>query len=621
MGSKEVQENNMESQGLCMDGSVDLRGRPVPRSSTGRWKACSFLVGYEVFERMAFYGIASNLVNYLTSKLHEGTVTSTTNVNNWSGAVWITPILGAYIADTHWGRYWTFTVFSSIYIVGMIILTLAVSLPSLRPPPCPRHATVCEKPSTFQIGIFYFALYMLALGTGGTKPNISTIGADQFDEFDPKERVQKVSFFNWWMFSVFVGSLFAQTFLIYIQQRVGFAVGYAIPTLGLIISVIIFLVGTPFYRHKVQNGNPFGRIARVLVAAVRKWRVKVPSDPSELYELEPKVYVAKGRFPISRTPYLRFLDKAATKDEGSGTSGWRLCPVTQVEETKLMIKMLPVWAAMFIPSAILAQVNTLFIKQGNTLKRHMGPHFEIPSGCLTAFVTMAMLISIGIYEKVLVRFFRSFTGNPRGITLLQRLGIGMVIQVILMVVASITEFERIKVVKANGLEGDAKAIAPLTVFVLLPQFILMGVADAFLAGTIEFFYDQAPESMQSLGTALFTSNLGVGNFVSSSLLTTVTTVTGKNGHNSWVLDNLNASRLYYYYALFAVLSILNFIIFLVISRFYVYKRETNEAFGNSQRASSVECVGLNVNFKAREDEKDVAKIDSTRDMDVHLLST
>lgn len=72
--------------------------------------------GYEVFERMAFYGIGSNLVTYLTGKLHEGTVASANNVTNWGGTVWLMPILGAYIADAHLGRYWTFVISSAIYL-------------------------------------------------------------------------------------------------------------------------------------------------------------------------------------------------------------------------------------------------------------------------------------------------------------------------------------------------------------------------------------------------------------------------------------------------------------------------------------------------------------------------
>lgn len=71
---------------------------------------------YEVFERMAYYGISSNLVLYLTTKLHQGVVPSANNVTNWVGTVWMTPIIGAYIADTHLGRYRTFMVASVIYL-------------------------------------------------------------------------------------------------------------------------------------------------------------------------------------------------------------------------------------------------------------------------------------------------------------------------------------------------------------------------------------------------------------------------------------------------------------------------------------------------------------------------
>ncbi|KAF6138187.1 hypothetical protein GIB67_011027, partial [Kingdonia uniflora] len=98
------------------DGTVDLQRQPVLVSKTGKWKACVFLLCYEAFERMAFFGIASNLVTYLTTQLREDTVSSVKNVNNWSGSVWLTPIFGAYVADTYFGRFWTFTASAVVYI-------------------------------------------------------------------------------------------------------------------------------------------------------------------------------------------------------------------------------------------------------------------------------------------------------------------------------------------------------------------------------------------------------------------------------------------------------------------------------------------------------------------------
>lgn len=557
------------------DGTVDLKGNPVRRSKRGGWTACSFVVVYEVFERMAYYGISSNLVLYLTRRLHQGTVKSANNVTNWVGTVWMTPILGAYVADAHLGRYWTFVIASIIYISGMSLLTLSVSLPGLKPQTC-HQANVedCKEVSTLQLAVFFGALYTLAVGTGGTKPNISTIGADQFDDFHPKEKAQKLSFFNWWMFSIFFGTLFANTVLVYIQDNVGWALGYGLPTTGLVISVLIFLAGTPFYRHKLPVESPFSRMAMVIVATIRKWKVPLPSDPKELYELDPEEYARKGKFRIDSTPTLRFLNKAAVKT--GSMDPWMLCSVTQVEETKQILRMIPILIATFVPSTMVAQINTLFVKQGTTLERQMGS-FKIPPASLTGFVTISMLVSVVLYDRFFVPIMQKLTKNPRGITLLQRMGIGLVLHIIIMIIASLIEWHRLSVAREHGLVENGGQL-PLTIFILLPQLVLMGTADAFIdVAKIEFFYDQAPESMKSLGTSYSTTSLGIGNFLSSFLLSTVSHITRKHGHQGWILNNLNKSHLDYYYAFFVILNILNFIFFLVVIKFYVYKAEVSDS--------------------------------------------
>ncbi|KAF4371329.1 hypothetical protein G4B88_003799 [Cannabis sativa] len=392
------------------DGTVDLKGNPILRSKRGGWKACSFVV-----------------------------VTASNNVTNWIGAIWLTPILGAYIADAHLGRYPTFIISSSIYFT---------------------------KASTLQLAVFYGALYTLALGTGGTKPNISTIGADQFDDFHPKEKKQKLSFFNWWMFSIFFGTFFANTVLVWLQDNIGWTLGYALPTLGLAISIGIFLSGTPFYRHKVPTGSPFVKMAQVIIAAMRKWKVPIPHDLNELYELDLEVYEKKGKYRIDPTPSL----------------------------------------------------------------------------------------SVVLYDWYFVKIIQKWTKNPRGITLLQRMGIGMIFHIILMSTASLIERHRLSVAREYGVVENGGQV-PLSIFILLPQFVLMGIADAFLeVAKIEFFYDQAPENMKSLGTSYAMTTLGVGSFLSSFLLSTVSNITKRNGHHGWILNNLNDSHLDYYYAFFAMLS-------------------------------------------------------------------
>ena len=189
---------------------------------------------------------------------------------------------------------------------GMSLLTLAVSMPSLKPPPCLEpNIEHCKPASKLHLAVFFTALYTLALGTGGTKPNISTIGADQFDDFHPEEKAQKLSFFNWWMFSIFFGTLFATTTLVYIQDNVGWSLGYGIPTVGLAIAILIFAAGTPLYRHKLPTGSPFSRMAKVIVATAWNWRQPLPNDPRQLHELQLEEYTKNGAFRIDSTPSLR----------------------------------------------------------------------------------------------------------------------------------------------------------------------------------------------------------------------------------------------------------------------------------------------------------------------------
>lgn len=188
----------------------------------------------------------------------------------------------------------------------MMVLTLSVSIPGIKPPECSSsNAEDCKKASVLQLAVFFGALYTLAIGTGGTKPNISTIGADQFDAFDPKEKTQKLSFFNWWMFSIFLGTLFANTVLVYVQDNVGWTLGYGLPTLGLAISLSIFMFGTPFYRHKLPTGSPFTKMARVIVASLRKAKLPMARDQAGFHELPAVEYERKSAFPIHQTPSLR----------------------------------------------------------------------------------------------------------------------------------------------------------------------------------------------------------------------------------------------------------------------------------------------------------------------------
>jgi len=255
------------------------------------------------------------------------------------------------------------------------------------------------------------------------------------------------------------------------------------------------------------------------------------------------------------------------------TNPWRLCTVTQVEELKSIVRLLPVWASGIVFATVYSQMSIMFVLQGNTMDQHMGPHFKIPSASLSLFGYLSVIFWAPVYDRIIVPYARKFTGHERGFTQLQRMGIGLVISIVSMIVAGVLEAVRLNFVRENNYY-DLEYI-PMTIFWQVPQYFLIGCAEVFtFIGQLEFFYDQAPDAMRSLCSALSLTTVALGNYLSTLLVTIVTKVTTRGGKLGWIPDNLNRGHLDYFYWLLAILSFLNFTAYLWISKWYAYKKAT-----------------------------------------------
>lgn len=157
----------------------------------------------------------------------------------------------------------------------MTLLTLSASVPGLKPSSDPKEV---------QTAVCFVALYLIALGTGGIKPCVSSYGADQFDDADEVEKKHKSSFFNWFYFSINIGALIASSVLVWIQDNMGWGWGFGIPAVTMAIAVVSFFSGTRLYRNQRPGGSPLTRICQVVVASFRKFKVDVPRDKTSLYE-------------------------------------------------------------------------------------------------------------------------------------------------------------------------------------------------------------------------------------------------------------------------------------------------------------------------------------------------
>ncbi|KAK2360882.1 protein NRT1/ PTR FAMILY 5.6 [Trifolium repens] len=543
------------------DSSVDHKGRIPLRASTGSWKAALFIFAIEFSERLSYFGIATSLVLYLTKVMHQDLKTAARNVNYWSGVTTLMPLFGGLIADAYLGRYSTVFASSIVYLMGLVLLTLSWFLPSLKP--C-DHTNMCNEPRKIHEVVFFLAIYLISIGTGGHKPSLESFGADQFDEDHIEERKQKMSFFNWWNCALCSGLILGVTLIVYIQDNINWGAADIIFTGVMVLSLMIFIIGRPFYRYRIPCGSPLTPMLQVLVAAISKRKVPYPSNPDQLYEV-PKFHGNNRKF-LCHTKKLRFLDKAAIIENDGNLvekqSPWKLVNVTTIEEMKLIINMIPIWV-FTIPFGIsVAQTSTFFIKQSAILNRKIGERFELPPASIFTVAALGMIISVAIYEKILVPILRKVNQNERGINILQRIGFGMFFTIATMIVAAIIEKKRLE---------KAKDSLTMSVFWLVPQFLIIGFGDGFtLVGLQEYFYDQVPDSMRSLGIAFYLSVIGAANFISSIMITIVDHITKKNG-KSWFGKDLNSSRLDKFYWLLAAITTLNLFLFVFFARRYSYK--------------------------------------------------
>ncbi|KAF5200834.1 NRT1/ PTR FAMILY 8.3 [Thalictrum thalictroides] len=453
-------------------------------------------------------------------------------------------------------------------------LTLSASVPSFRPPAC--EGSICKQPTLAQRAILFTGLYVIALGTGGIKPCVSSFGADQFDDSNPVERMKRGSFFNWFYFSINIGSLISSIFLVWIQDNLGWSLGFGIPTVFMGLAIGSFFMGTPLYRFQKPGGSPLTRMCQVVVASFCKLNVEIPQDCSLLYELPDKLSAIKGSRKLEHTDDCKFLDKAAVVSDLDFRTGdfydpWKLCTVTQVEELKTLVRMFPIWATSIVFSAVYSQMSTMFVEQGMMMDTTIGS-FTIPPASLSSFDVISVIIWVPIYDRILVPMVRKVTGKERGFSVLQRMGIGLFISILSMVAAASVEIKRLEAVRALDLV-DQKVAIPVSIFWQVPQFFLVGAAEVFIfIGQLEFFYDQAPDAIRTLCSALALLTTAFGNYLNSFILTVVTVITTKGGKPGWIPNNLNEGHLDYYFWLLAGLSFLNLLLYVFFSTRYTYKK-------------------------------------------------
>ncbi|VAI01948.1 unnamed protein product [Triticum turgidum subsp. durum] len=154
----------------------------------------------------------------------------------------------------------------------MGMLTLSSALPVFHSDWCTSFTLLsgaCSS-SPVQVTIFYISLYLVALAEAEHKPCAQAFGADQFNQHHPDESVSRSSFFNWWYFGMCSGIAATTMASSYIQDNIGWGLGFGIPCLIMVFALAMFLLGTRRYRYYTSTqSSPFARLARAFVTLLK----------------------------------------------------------------------------------------------------------------------------------------------------------------------------------------------------------------------------------------------------------------------------------------------------------------------------------------------------------------
>ncbi|KAA8540393.1 hypothetical protein F0562_024688 [Nyssa sinensis] len=548
-----------------------MNQQPPPRQKGGL-RTMPFIIANESFEKVASYGLLPNMILYLITDYHMGLANGTNILFFWSAATNFTPVIGAFLADSYLGRFLTIGFGSIFSLLGMILLWLTAMLPQAKPPPCDlRQPQSCKSATAAQYTMLLSSFALMSIGAGGIRASSLAFGADQVDKRDNPKNVRVLErFFGWYYASACLSVVIALTAIVYIQDHMGWKVGFGVPAILMFLSALLFFLAFPLYvKMKASKSLSIG-LVQVIVVAFKNRKLAFPPQSSNGWYHHRKD--SELQVPTNK---LRFLNKACIirnpediTPNGEALNRWSLCTVEQVEELKALLRVIPLWTTGIMVSINLSQ-SSFPLLQAKSMDRHLTSSFEIPAGSFGTFTVVTLVIWIVLYDRLILPLASKLRGKPVYLGVKPRMGVGIFFSWMAMVVSAIVEHIRRKRAIEQGFLNQSDGLTGISAMWLVPQHCLNGLAEAFNAiGQTEFYYSEFPKSMSSIATALFGLGMAVANLLASAILSTVNDLTKRGGKESWVSTNINKGHYENYYWLLAMMSFINLIYFLVCSWAY-----------------------------------------------------
>jgi len=198
--------------------------KPVPTGHpTGFW----FFFWGEFAERCSYYGMRAILALYMTERLGVDKSDAGTFMSFFIAACYFFPLIGGYIADNYFGKYWTIVGFSIPYVVAQYLVGIE-----------DRY-------------VVFGALALLAMGSGVIKPNISTLMGLTYDQQRPGQTQLRTSAFNWFYMAINIGAALSQFAMPWLRTNYGYQKAFLFPAALMALALFIFALGKRFYAKEV----------------------------------------------------------------------------------------------------------------------------------------------------------------------------------------------------------------------------------------------------------------------------------------------------------------------------------------------------------------------------------
>ncbi len=176
-----------------------------------------YIVANEFAERFCYYGINAILAVYMVQTLQFGEAQATTWQSLFKSGAYFFPMLGAIISDVFWGKFRTIISFSLAYCAGCAVLALF------------------SGPTALATGLF-----LMAFGTGGIKPCVSTNVGDQFTGRN-QHLIERA--FSWFYLSINAGSLISIYFCPVLLKEYGPRAAFGVPGVMMFVATVVFWLG------------------------------------------------------------------------------------------------------------------------------------------------------------------------------------------------------------------------------------------------------------------------------------------------------------------------------------------------------------------------------------------